>query len=130
MTDIHHIGIQVDDLDEAVRVLGQAFDVEAQHDATLPAGGRRIAYVDFANCRLELVHDPRQPLSADRRAVIDHIAIGSAAIDRDMKDLARRGFASVDDTPRVAAFGNQVAAYDDADFCGIKFHLVAEKGDE
>lgn len=129
MTEIHHIGIRVGDLDAAIRVLGLAFAVEVSHDLSPPAGGRRIAHVEFSNCRLELIHDPHAPLPGDQQAVIDHIAIGSPDIDRDMSELSRRGFASLDDAPRKAAFGNLVAAYDDADFSGIKLHLVAEKGE-
>jgi hypothetical protein len=127
MTDIHHIGIRVLDLDQAIAVLEKAFDVRPEHDPRSPDGVRRIAYITFANCRLELVQDPAQPLPDGQLAAIDHIAIASNNIDRDMDELSTRGFPSMDQAPRDAAFGHSVAAYDLASFYGIKIHLVSER---
>lgn len=126
MTDIHHIGVRVADIEKTASVLTRAFGVEIRYDPTTRSP-RRIAYATFGNCRLELIEDPADPPPGNEQAVFDHIAIDTREIVPAMRDLASAGFESLDDHPRVAAFGNQVAAYDRATFAGIKTHLVCER---
>lgn len=127
MADIHHIGIRVHNLDTAVRVFEEAFDTTTEHDTTRP-GGVRIAYAHFGNCRLELIEDPALADGEPGTAVIDHFAVESADVQSDIENMRSRGYASVDETPRTAAFGYQVAAFDLATFAGVKAHLVSEQG--
>lgn len=128
MTDIHHIGVRVADIEKTASILTRAFGVEIRYDTTARSPRlRRIAYAMFGNCRLELIEDPEDPPAGNEQAVLDHIAIGTSDIVPAMRDLASAGFESLDDHPRVAAFGNQVAAYDRDTFSGIKLHLVRER---
>jgi len=126
MVEVHHLGVRVADLDAVTALLGAAFDVSVEPDATSPPQ-RRIAYAHFANIRLELVEDLQAPPAGGPAALLDHLGVEVDDIEASMLDLSERGFASRDPAPRRGAFGHRVAAFDEDLFAGLTVHLISEK---
>ena len=77
---IDHIGVVVDDLEEARRFLGESLGLELVRTLELPEKHLHAAFYRCGECLIEAieVHDPdsrRERLGDGNRARIEHIAI-------------------------------------------------------
>lgn len=126
MFEIDHLGIRVSHLDELLERFRNYFNTEITEDVDSESK-RRICYVEFNNCRLELVED--QMLRSGQKVVaeLDHFAIGVPDIDEEIRRGRHSGLEITDAAPREGAFGRSVAAIDASAFAGIKSHLVQMK---
>ena len=121
LTRLHHIGLCVNDLDDArarfERYFGLAAgDFDADEDLAADEGmAMREAYIHFGNrCSLQLL-ESRDPASRagrflrERGEGLEHIAMETTDLERDVEGLRKRGVRILDDT--IHRFDEGLAAF-------------------
>jgi methylmalonyl-CoA/ethylmalonyl-CoA epimerase len=111
---IHHFGVAVEDLDEAVATYERLFGAELEHRATVPEQGVEAAAVLVGTGRVELLaslgdETPVGKFLADRGPGMHHVAYEVADIRAALADLAAGGAELIDAEPRQGMFGLEVA---------------------
>jgi methylmalonyl-CoA/ethylmalonyl-CoA epimerase len=111
---IHHLGVAVEDLDEALATYERLFGAELEHRATVPEQGVEAAAVLVGDGRVELL----EPLEEDtpvgrflgkRGPGMHHVAYEVADVRAAVNSLAEAGAELIDEQPREGLFGLQVA---------------------
>ena len=111
---IHHLGVAVEDLDEALATYERLFGAELEHRATVPEQGVEAAAVLVGDGRVELL----EPLEEDtpvgrflgkRGPGMHHVAYEVADVRAAVSSLAEAGAELIDEQPREGLFGLQVA---------------------
>ena len=104
VTHLHHIGLCVNDLDDAQRRFERYFGLAARDFAVDDSAGTREAYIHFENrCSLQLL-EPRDLASRagrflrERGEGLEHIALETSDIERDVAGLRERGVRILGDT--------------------------------
>ena len=125
---IHHLGIAVENLDEAVSTYERLFGAELE--GRDEGEGLRAANVLVGDARIEL----REPQSADtpigkflasRGPGMHHVAYAVDDIDAELEALRAGGAQLIDERPRPGLFGHTIAfAHPDA-VHGVLTELVA-----
>jgi methylmalonyl-CoA epimerase len=111
---IHHLGVAVEDLDDAVATYGRLFGAEIEHRATVEEQGVRAASLKIGAGRVELLEPlgegtPVGRFLAGRGPGMHHIAYEVSDLDATLAALAVAGADLIDDEPRPGLFGLQVA---------------------
>ena len=113
-TGIHHLGVAVEDLDEALATYERLFGAELEHRATVPDQGVEAAALLVGDGRVELL----EPLEEDtpvgrflgkRGPGMHHVAYEVADVRAAVSSLAEAGAELIDEQPREGLFGLQVA---------------------
>ena len=111
---IHHLGVAVEDLEEALGTYERLFGAELEHRATVPEQGIEAAAVLVGAGRVELL----RPLEDDspvgrfltkRGPGMHHVAFEVDDIHVALDSLRREGAELIDEEPRAGMFGLQVA---------------------
>lgn len=111
---IHHLGVAVDDLDEALDTYRRLFDAELEHRATVPEQGVEAAAVLVGDSRFELLaptgaDTPVGRFLAKRGPGMHHVAYEVADVRAALSSLASEGVELIDLAPREGLFGLEVA---------------------
>ena len=111
---IHHLGVAVEDLDEALATYERLFGAEVEHRATVPEQGVEAAAVRVGTGRVELL----EPLGEDtpvgrfiarRGPGMHHVAYEVPDVASAIAGLAKAGADLIDAEPRAGLFGLEVA---------------------
>jgi methylmalonyl-CoA epimerase len=111
---IHHLGVAVDDLDEAVETYRRVFGAELEQRETVPEQGVEAAAVRVGAGRVELL----RPLGDDthvgrflasRGPGMHHVAYEVADLRAQLRRLADEGVELIDEEPHRGLFGLEVA---------------------
>jgi methylmalonyl-CoA epimerase len=111
---IHHLGVAVEDLDEALATYTRFFGAEVEHRATVDEQGVRAASLRIGDGRVELL----EPLGGDtpvgrflakRGPGMHHVAYAVADLRATLAELADAGANLIDGEPREGLFGLEVA---------------------
>lgn len=111
---IHHLGLAVDDLDEAVATYERVFGALVEHREHVPEQGVEAASLRVGDGRVELLaplgeETPVGKFLAKRGPGMHHVAYEVADIRSTLAELARAGAELIDPEPRPGLFGLQVA---------------------
>lgn len=111
---IHHVGIAVTDLDEAVETYARVFGATLEHRAVVSEQGVEAASVIVAGSRIELLaptgeDTPVGRFLAKRGPGVHHLAYEVEDVALALAGLAADGVELIDPVPRVGLFGLQVA---------------------
>jgi methylmalonyl-CoA epimerase len=111
---IHHLGVAVDDLDEALDTYRRLFDAELEHRASVPEQGVEAAAVLVGDSRFELLaptgaDTPVGRFLAKRGPGMHHVAYEVADVRAALSSLASEGVELIDAAPREGLFGLEVA---------------------
>jgi methylmalonyl-CoA epimerase len=111
---IHHLGLAVVDLDEAIDTYEKLFGGRLEHRDELPDQGVEAASVLVGDSRVELLaaSGPDTPVGkflAKRGPGMHHVAYRVDDVGAALRDLANAGAELIDATPRRGLFGLQVA---------------------
>ena len=114
MTGIHHIGVAVADLDEAVATYTGLFGARLEHRETVEEQGVEAASLRMGEGRIELLRSlgPETPVGkfiAKRGPGLHHVAFEVDDLDAELGRLRAAGAQLIDETPRRGLFGLQVA---------------------
>jgi methylmalonyl-CoA epimerase len=111
---IHHLGVAVTDLDEALETYARRFGAELEHRAVVEAQGVEAAAVLVGSGRVELLaplgsETPVGKFIANRGPGMHHVAYEVDDVRAALDSLGAEGAELIDDEPREGLFGLQVA---------------------
>ena len=111
---IHHLGLAVADLDEAVATYERLFGARLEHRDTVPDQGVEAASVRVGESRVELLaplgaETPVGKFLAKRGPGMHHVAYEVDDVRASLAELEAAGAELIDAEPRRGLFGLQVA---------------------
>lgn len=112
---IDHIGIAVENLDQAIRVYQALTGHPPEHLEDLPAEKVKTAFFSVGESNLELLEatDPESPIAKfiakNGRGGIHHVCVAVEDIAAKMAALKDQGIPLIDEIPRKGAHGKLVA---------------------
>ena len=111
---IHHLGVAVADLDEAVDTYTRLFGAEVEHRATVEEQGVEAAAVLVGTGRVELLaplgeETPVGRFLSKRGPGMHHVAYEVDDVQAELDRLAEEGAELIDAEPRRGLFGLEVA---------------------
>jgi methylmalonyl-CoA/ethylmalonyl-CoA epimerase len=127
---IHHLGVAVEDLDEAVATYERLFGARVEHRATVPDQGVEAAAVLVGTGRVELLASLGAETAvgkflASRGPGMHHVAYEVADIRAALTDLQARGAELIDAEPRTGMFGLEVAFVHPESVHGVLSEVVS-----
>src|ERR671934_2811930 len=111
---IHHLGVAVEDLDEALDTYERLFGAELEHRERVPEQGVEAASVRVGAGRVELLaslgdETPVGKFLAKRGPGMHHVAYEVDDVGEALGELASKGAELIDERPRRGLFGLEVA---------------------
>ena len=111
---IHHLGVAVADLDEAVATYQRLFGAEVEHRETVPDQGVEAASVRIGEGRVELLaslgaETPVGKFLAKRGPGMHHVAYQVDDVSEALGELEAEGAELIDERPKRGLFGLEVA---------------------
>lgn len=111
---IHHVGVAVHDLDEALASYRRLFEAELEHRAVVEDQGVEAAALLVGSGRIELLSPlgPETPVGkflASRGPGMHHVAYEVEDLRVALDSLAGAGAELIDEAPRQGLFGLEVA---------------------
>jgi methylmalonyl-CoA/ethylmalonyl-CoA epimerase len=111
---IHHLGVAVQDLDDALATYEGLFGAHVEHRATVEGQGVRAASLRIGEGRVELLEPlgedtPIGRFLAKRGPGMHHVAYEVADLRATLAELADAGADLLDGYPREGLFGLEVA---------------------
>lgn len=127
---IHHVGIAVVDLDDAIATYTLLLGGNLEHREVLSEQGVDAASIVFGTSRIELLaptgeDTPVGRFLAKRGPGMHHIAYEVADVSSALTDLASAGAELIDTVPRRGLFGLQVAFVHPDAVHGVLTEVVA-----
>jgi methylmalonyl-CoA/ethylmalonyl-CoA epimerase len=128
---IHHLGVAVEDLDEAVGTYARLFGARVEHRATVEDQGVEAASLRLGESRVELLaslgdETPIGKFLAKRGSGMHHVAYEVEDLPRALRQLTDEGAELIDDAPRSGLFGLEVAFIHPDAVHGVLAELVAQ----
>ena len=111
---IDHIGVAVEDLDSAIALYEQSFEMQLAHRETVESQGVEAVLLDVGDGHVELL----RPLGPDtavgkfiakRGAGLHHVAYAVTDIDATLESLKAAGVELIDDEARIGIRNSRVA---------------------
>jgi methylmalonyl-CoA epimerase len=126
---IHHLGVAVEDLDDAVDTYQRLFGAEVEGRDTLESQGVEAVAVRLGEGRVELLASlgedtPVGKFLAKRGPGMHHVAYEVDDLPQGLADLAGQGVHLIDDVPHLGLFGMQVAFVHPESVHGVLAELV------
>jgi len=114
ISGIHHVGVAVGDLDEAIATYERLLGARVEHRDELAEQGVKAASLLVGESRLELLaatgeDTPVGRFLAKRGPGMHHIAYETDDVVRALAELQDAGAQLIDETPRRGLFGLEVA---------------------
>lgn len=111
---LHHIGIAVADLDEAIETYERLFGARLELRETFPPQGVEAASLLVGASRIELLaptgdDTPVGRFLARRGPGMHHVALETADVGESLRQLESAGAELIDRAPRPGLFGLEVA---------------------
>ena len=127
---IHHVGVAVADLDEAVLTYERLFGARLEHRARVEDQGVEAASIRIGESRLELLgalgaDTPVGRFLAKRGPGMHHVAYEVADVEEALVELAAAGVELIDATPRRGMFGLEVAFVHPESVHGVLSEVVS-----
>lgn len=127
---IHHVGVAVADLDEAVRTYERLFGGRLEHRARVDAQGVEAASIRVGNDRIELLaalgdDTPVGKFLAKRGPGMHHVAYEVDDVRAAAADLVAGGAELIDSEPRQGMFGLEVAFIHPESVHGVLSEVVS-----
>ena len=124
---IDHVGIIVGDIDSALAVYAESFELELVHREVKDELGLDIALLTVGESRVELLAltSPDSVL-AGAEPGIHHVAYGVADIDTALELLGARDVDLLDTSPRVGVLDSRIAFVHPHAVGGVLTELVEE----
>jgi methylmalonyl-CoA/ethylmalonyl-CoA epimerase len=127
---IHHVGVAVRDLDEAIETYGRLFGAELEHRQTMSDQGVEAAAVRVGDSRIELLaatgdDTPVGRFLAKRGPGMHHVAYEVDDVEAALAQLADAGAELIDPRPRRGMFGLQVAFVHPESVHGVLSEVVS-----
>jgi methylmalonyl-CoA epimerase len=127
---IHHVGVAVADLDEAVRTYERLFGGRLEHRVRVDAQGVEAASIRVGDDRIELLaalgdDTPVGKFLAKRGPGMHHVAYEVDDVRAAAADLVAGGAELIDSEPRMGMFGLEVAFVHPESVHGVLTEVVS-----
>ena len=127
---IHHLGVAVTDLDDALATYERVFAARLEHRETVPDQGVEAASVRVGESRVELLaslgdETPVGRFLTRRGPGMHHVAYEVTDLRAALVRLASEGAELIDERPRQGLFGLEVAFVHPDAVHGVLSELVA-----
>ena len=128
---IHHLGMAVEDLDEAVNTYERIFGARLEHREAVPDQGVEAASLRVGEGRVELLaslgeETPVGKFLTKRGPGMHHVAYEVADVQAAIDELAAEGVELIDEKPRQGLFGLEVAFLHPDAAHGVLAEVVAD----
>ncbi len=129
---VHHVGVAVTSIDEALRFYGDKLGLSVCDRLDLPERQLKVAFIQTANLLIELL----EPTATDtpvarflerRGPGLHHLCFGTPDIREHLRDLKDKGVELIDEVPRPGAHG-EVAFLQPAAALGVLVELIQPTG--
>jgi methylmalonyl-CoA/ethylmalonyl-CoA epimerase len=126
---IDHIGVAVDDLEEAVSLYSERLGMPVQHRETVEEQGVEAVLLGVGESHVELL-SPLSPETAVGRFLerngpgMHHVAYGTDDIESALEGARAAGLALIDERPRTGIRGSRVAFVHPKSTGGVLTELV------
>jgi methylmalonyl-CoA/ethylmalonyl-CoA epimerase len=126
---IDHIGVAVQDLEQAVHTYRDVLGFTVDGGETLADRGLEVRFASVGDSRLELIAATRADSEisgflAKRGEGLHHICVRVADLERTLSELKARGARLIDETPRRGAHDRRIAFVHPKGACGVLLELV------
>jgi methylmalonyl-CoA/ethylmalonyl-CoA epimerase len=127
---IHHLGVAVENLDEALDTYGRLFGAELEHRELVSDQGVEAAGVRIGQGRIELLaslgeETPVGKFLSKRGPGMHHVAYEVASLPDELDRLRTEGVELIDDQPRSGLYGLEVAFVHPDSVHGVLSELVS-----
>jgi methylmalonyl-CoA/ethylmalonyl-CoA epimerase len=126
---IDHIGVAVEDLDEAVSLYRERLGMELQHRETVESQGVEAILLGVGESHVELLR-PLGPDTAVGRFLerngpgLHHVAYGTDDIEQALDSVRSAGLQLIDEQPRIGIQSSRVAFLHPKSTGGVLTELV------
>ncbi len=130
---IDHIGVAVEDIDEAIALYEQSFEMELAHRETVESQGVEAVLLDVGDGHVELLR-PLGPDTAVGKFLarkgpgLHHVAYAVEDIDATLKQAAATGIELIDAEPRAGIRDSRVAFLHPRSTGGVLTEIVEPAG--
>ncbi len=130
---IDHIGVAVDDIDAAIALYRDSFEMELAHRETVESQGVEAVLLDVGDGHVELLAPlgPDTPVGkfmAKNGAGLHHVAYAVDDIDATLEKLSAAGLRLIDSEARVGIRGSRVAFLHPRSTGGVLTEIVEPAG--
>jgi methylmalonyl-CoA/ethylmalonyl-CoA epimerase len=127
---IHHLGVAVSDLDEAIAMYERLFGARLERRDSLGEQGVIAASLLIGDSRLELVAPTGEDTHvgrflAKRGPGMHHVALETDDVHEAIEELAAAGAQLIDEIPRRGLFGLEVAFVHPSSVHGVLTEVVS-----
>jgi methylmalonyl-CoA/ethylmalonyl-CoA epimerase len=132
---IDHIGVAVEDIDAALELYAETFEMTVAHRETVESQGVEAVLLDVGDGHVELM----RPLGPDtavgkflarKGPKLHHVAYAVDDIDSTLEKLAAAGLELIDSEARVGIRGSRVAFIQPRSTGGVLTEIVEPSGEE
>jgi len=128
---IHHLGVAVENLDEAVATYERLFGAELEYRETVQEQGVEAASLRVGSDRVELLASlgddtPVGKFLAKRGPGMHHVAYEVDDVGQALDELAAEGAELIDERPRRGLFGLEVAFIHPDSVHGVLAEVVSD----
>jgi methylmalonyl-CoA/ethylmalonyl-CoA epimerase len=128
---IHHLGVAVADLDEALATYQRLFGAQLEHRDAVAEQGVEAASLWIGEDRVELLaalgeETPVGKFLAKRGPGMHHVAYEVADVGAALDELTAQGAELIDDRPRRGLFGLEVAFVHPDAVHGVLAEIVSD----
>jgi methylmalonyl-CoA/ethylmalonyl-CoA epimerase len=129
---IDHIGVAVEDLDAAIELYNQKFEMTEQHREVVEEQGVEAVLLEIGEGHVELL----KPLGPDtavgkflasKGPGLHHVAYQTTDIDAALEQMKAAGLQLIDETPRIGIRGSRVAFLHPKATGGVLTEIVEPK---
>jgi methylmalonyl-CoA/ethylmalonyl-CoA epimerase len=130
---IDHIGVAVEDIDAAIALYQDSFEMELAHRERVESQGVEAVLLDVGEGHVELLAPlgPDTPVGkymAKNGSGLHHVAYAVADIDATLEKLAAAGLKLIDSSPRVGIRDSRVAFLHPRSTGGVLTEIVEPAG--
>ncbi|HEX6712485.1 MAG TPA: methylmalonyl-CoA epimerase [Thermoleophilaceae bacterium] len=127
-----HIGVAVEDLDAAIELYKQRFEMGEQHREVVEAQGVEAVLLEIGEGHVELLKplSPDTPVGkfiASKGPGLHHVAYQTPDIDAALEQVKAAGLQLIDETPRIGIRGSRVAFLHPKATGGVLTEIVEPK---
>jgi len=132
---IDHIGVAVEDIDAALELYAETFEMSVAHRETVEAQGVEAVLLDVGDGHVELMRplSPDSPVGkflARKGPKLHHVAYAVEDIDATLEKLAGAGLELIDSVARTGIRGSRVAFVQPRSTGGVLTEIVEPSGEE
>jgi methylmalonyl-CoA/ethylmalonyl-CoA epimerase len=126
---IDHIGVAVEDLDDAMRLYRDRFGMREQHRETVEAFGVDAVLLEIGDGHVELLKPLEEDSAVGRFLAkngpgMHHVAFRTDDIESALQSVKEAGLRVIDEEPRLGIRGSRVAFLHPKSTAGVLTELV------